>query len=134
MDKAFEFLKTHKDVAFATVSGNRPEIRVFQIMKMDERNLWFATAPFKKVWHQLQANPAIDILAMEGNISVRLCGDAVFDVPDGICQEIYRENQVLPRLYKTYNDLVYFRLPIRSLDYIDITTTPITIEHKDFDE
>lgn len=33
MRKALEFLATHKDVAMATVEGNKPKIRVFQIMK-----------------------------------------------------------------------------------------------------
>ena len=131
MNRAFEFLGQHKDVAFATVNGNKPEIRVFQIMKMDERTLWFATAPFKKVWHQLQTNPNIEILGMAGNISVRISGTAVFDVPDEICREIYANNPVLPRLYKAYTDLVYFRLPIKTLDFFDLTTTPPIQNHKD---
>ena len=33
MEKAFIFLAKHKDVAFATIEGDRPKIRVFQIMK-----------------------------------------------------------------------------------------------------
>lgn len=32
MEKAFIFLAKHKDVAFATIEGDRPKIRVFQIM------------------------------------------------------------------------------------------------------
>lgn len=34
MEKALEFLKTNKEVAFATVEGDKPKIRVFQIMKV----------------------------------------------------------------------------------------------------
>ena len=33
MEKAFDFLSSHKDVAFATVEQDKPKIRVFQIMK-----------------------------------------------------------------------------------------------------
>ena len=33
MEKAFEFLSKHKDVAFATVEQDKPKSRVFQIMK-----------------------------------------------------------------------------------------------------
>lgn len=33
MEKAFEFLSKHKDVAFATVEQDKSKIRVFQIMK-----------------------------------------------------------------------------------------------------
>ena len=35
MEKAFDFLSTHKDVAFATVEQDKPQIRVFQIMKQE---------------------------------------------------------------------------------------------------
>lgn len=124
MDKAFQFIKEHKDVAFATVEGDKPEIRVFQIMKIENHTLYFATAPHKKVNAQLQTNPNVKILGMSGNISVRISGKAVFDVPDEICQEIYADNPVLPRLYKRYTDLVYFRVSVAELDWFDLTPTP----------
>lgn len=34
MEKAFDFLSRHRDVAFATVEADRPKIRVFQIMSL----------------------------------------------------------------------------------------------------
>ena len=104
MRKALEFLATHKDVAMATVEGNKPKIRVFQIM-------------------------AIELLAMEGNISVRITGKAVFDVSDPVQKEIYETNAVLLRLYPSYLDMVYFRLTIEELDYYDLTLTPPLLEH-----
>lgn len=134
MEKAFEFLSGHHDVAFATVEGNKPQIRVFQIMKIVGHTLYFATAPRKKVYHQLQENPNIELLAMDGNISVRASGQARFDVPDDIAREIYRDNPVLPRLYPEYTDLVYFRLPVVALDYFDLTPTPPVLEHHDYGE
>lgn len=36
---------------------------------------------------------------------------------------------MLPRLYKAYSDLAYFRLPIEKLDYYDLTPTPPLFEH-----
>lgn len=92
MRKALEFLATHKDVAMATVEGNKPKIRVFQIMKQEGDTLYFATAARKAVYRQLQENPAIELLAMEGNISVRITGKAVFDVSDPVQKEIYETN------------------------------------------
>lgn len=111
MEKAFDFLSSHKDVAFATVEQNKPKIRVFQIMKQEGHTLYFATSPHKEVYRQLQENSNIELLAMDNNISVRVTGCAVFDVPDEVAREIYENNQVLPRLYKQYTDLAYFRLP-----------------------
>ncbi len=44
----------------------------------------------------------------------------------------YSANPVLPRFYKGYTDLVYFRLPIATLDYYDLTPTPPLQEHYDY--
>ena len=124
MDKAFEFLNKHRDVAFATVDGDKPEIRVFQVMKIQGKNLFFATSPKKKVFAQMQHNPNIEILGMSGNISVKISGKVIFDLTDDICREIYAGNPVLHRLYKEYTDLVYFRLEPKELFWFDLTPTP----------
>ena len=131
MEKAIKFLQTIKDVAFATVVGDRPQIRVFQIMKSDGVNLWFATSPQKDVYRQLTENPNVEILAMRGDVSVRISGKAVFDVPESTAREIYAANEVLPRLYKKFDDLVYFRLKAEWLDYFDLTPNPPLFEHYD---
>jgi len=130
MDKIYTFLEQHKEIAFATVgSDGKPKIRVFQIMKIDEVNkaLYFATAPNKEVCKQLKNNPAIELLSMAGNVSIRIGGDAIFNVSDTICREIYNTNAILQRLYEDYQKLVYFRLSIHSLDYFDLNTNPPTL-------
>ena len=43
INEAFDFLKENNEVAFATVSENRPSIRIFQIMKIEGTTLYFAT-------------------------------------------------------------------------------------------
>lgn len=134
MEKAFDFLKTNKEVAFATVENDRPKIRVFQIMRQDGHTLYFVTAPGKEVYRQLQQNPNVEVLAMQGNVSVRIAGRAIFDVDDNMAQEIFAANPVLPRLYKSYTDLVYFRLEADGLDYFDLTPTPPVLEHYDYDQ
>lgn len=68
------------------------------------------------------------LLCLE-NISVRISGQVIFDVPDNIAKDIYINNLVLLRLYKTYKDLVYFRLTIDKLDYYDLGFTPPLFEH-----
>lgn len=124
-----EFLKTHNDVAFATVEGDRPKIRVFRIMLQEGTVLYFATSPRKEVYRQLQADPFAELLAMEGDISVRVTGKVSFDVPDDTARRIYAENAVLQRLYDSYASMVYFRLEISSLDYYDLTPDPPLLEH-----
>lgn len=124
-----EFLKTHNDVAFATVEGDRPKIRVFRIMLQEGTVLYFATSPRKEVYRQLQADPYAELLAMEGDISVRVTGKVSFDVPDDTARRIYSENAVLQRLYDSYASMVYFRLEISSMDYYDLTPDSPLLEH-----
>ncbi|MDR1562851.1 MAG: pyridoxamine 5'-phosphate oxidase family protein [Dysgonamonadaceae bacterium] len=123
----YDFLKQNRDIAFATVgNAGKPKIRVLQMMKIDEQTntIYFATSPKKEVFVQLQSKPVVELLAMSGNISVRISGDAVFNVSDKICREIYDTNAVLSRLYNNYQDLAYFSVPIDSVDYFDLTPTP----------
>lgn len=129
MKRALEFLRTHKEVAFATVgTDHKPKLRVFQIMKIEPTALYFVTSPRKEVYRQLQADPAVEILAMAGDISVRISGNACFDVTDETAREVYESNPVLPRLYTRYTDLAYFRLPIAKLDYYNLSTDPPTLD------
>ena len=49
-DKAIQFLKDHKEIAFATCEGNLPKLRIFQIMKQEGHVLYFATSAKKAVY------------------------------------------------------------------------------------
>lgn len=129
MESALKFLDLHRDIALATVEEGRPKIRVFQIMRMEGETLYFATSPHKEVYRQLQADPHVEIMAMSGNIFVRIAGEVRFDVEDERARAIYSESAVLCRLYADYTELVYFSLPIATLDYYDLTPTPPLQEH-----
>ena len=132
MQEALDFLYAHRDVAFATIGTNgRPMLRIFQIMKIDGHTLYFATNMRKNVYRELQANPAIEILAYKDSISVRVSGDAVFDVPGAVQKEIYDTNLVLQRLYADYRELAYFSMEIERLDYYNLTPTPPVLRHYD---
>ena len=132
MQEALDFINANRDVAFATIGTNgRPMLRIFRIMKIDGRTLYFATNIRKNVYQELQTNPAIEILAYKDYISVRVSGDAVFDVPGAVQKEIYDTNPVLQRLYPDYRELAYFSMEIERLDYYDLTPTPPILRHYD---
>ena len=66
MEAILRFLKSHPDVALATVGDDGlPKIRVFQIMKQDGHTLYFATAPHKEVYQQLQHRPQVEVACHE---------------------------------------------------------------------
>lgn len=131
MQQALEFLREHNEVAFATSEGNLPRLRIFQIMKQEGHVLYFATSAKKAVWHELQANPNVELLAYSDKISVRCSGKVNFDVTDDMKRWIYDNNPVLPRLYTSYDKLEHFCFPIAKLDYFDLTPTPPIFKHFD---
>ena len=131
LQQALDFLKGHNEVAFATCEGNLPKIRVFQIMKQEGNVLYFSTSTQKAIWQELKKNPNVEILAYADNMSVRCTGMVNFNVEDNVKQWIYENNAVLPRLYSSYDKLVYFCLPIAEMDYYDLTPTPPILKHFD---
>ena len=116
-DKAIQFLKDHKEIALATSEGNLPKLRIFQIMKQEGHVLYFATSAKKAVWHELRQNPNVEILAYEGNISVRCSGMVNFNVDDDV--------------KRSYDQMEYFCLPIAEMDYYDLSPTPPVFQHFD---
>ena len=131
MQQALQFLQDHNEIAFATCEGNLPKIRMFQIMKQEGTLLYFSTSDEKAVWKELMQNPNVEVLAYADNISVRCSGMVNFDVEDDVKRWIYDNNPVLPRLYSSYDQLVYFCLPIAEMDYFDLTPTPPVFKHYD---
>ena len=129
LQNALDFLREHKDVAFATCDGNLPKVRVFQIMKQEGTTLWFATSAKKDVYKELQRNPNVELLSWAESVSVRCVGKVVFDVEDEIKRWVYDSNPVLSRLYDSYDKLDYFRMDITAMDYYDLSPTPPEIKH-----
>ncbi|MDE6296741.1 MAG: pyridoxamine 5'-phosphate oxidase family protein [Muribaculaceae bacterium] len=129
MEKAFDFLRENKDVAFGTVENDRPNLRVFQVMLIKGHTLYFATSPKKDVYRQLQENHAVEILGMKGNISVRMSGEVNFEVPVDIQKEIYDTNSILSDLYPSYDSMVYCSPDVKAIDYYDLAPRPPLLEH-----
>ena len=125
------FLRDHNEVAFATCEGGLPKLRIFQIMRQEGNVLFFATSEKKAVWRELRQNPNVELVAYEGNISVRCSGMVNFNVDDDTKRWIYGNNPVLSRLYSSYDQLAYFCLPVAEMDYYDLQPTPPVFQHFD---
>ena len=131
LQKALDFLRDHNEIAFATCEGNLPKLRIFQIMKKEGTILYFATSTEKAIWKELTQNPNVEVLAYADKVSVRCVGAVSFEVPDDIQQWIYNHNEVLPRLYTSYEKLAYFSLNIGEMDFFDLRPTPPVMKHFD---
>lgn len=134
MERALKFLSEHKEVAFATVGGEgapMPKLRVMQVMRQEGTALYFATNEKKAVYRELCANPNVEVLAAAGYISVRCAGIVNFHVEEEVKRWIYDHNDILSRLYESYDQMTYFCLPIAELDYYDLSPTPPLFLHFD---
>lgn len=131
IEQAKQFLSRHVEGVLATVDGNRPCLRAFQIMKQEGTTLFFATSERKDVYRQLRQNPNVEFLVMHDCVTVRCSGQAVFDVDDATRRWIYDHNEVLQRLYPSHDTLAYFRIAVECMDYYDLRPTPPV--HQSFD-
>lgn len=129
IEQAFQFLRQHNEGVLATVSGDRPQTRAFQAMKVEGTTLYFATSAQKAVYSQLQTNPNAEFIVLADKVSVRCGGTVAFDVDDDTQRWIYDHNEVLRRLYDDYRQMVYFRLPVEQLEYYDLRPTPPIVLH-----
>lgn len=134
IEQAFQFLRKHNEGVLATVSGNHPQTRAFQAMKVDGTTLYFATSAQKAVYSQLQENPNAEFIVLADKVSVRCSGSVDFDVDVETQRWIYDHNEVLQRLYDDYSQMVYFRMPVEQLEYYDLRPTPPVVLHANLND
>lgn len=127
LNQALAFLKEKKELAFATCEQGFPKIRVMQLMGISTHNeLNFATNPHKEIWKQINTDPNVELLVYNSYYSVRISGKVNFKVTDNEAEALFnaKGNEILPDLYKSYTDMVYFNVEIVSLDFFDLTQRP----------
>lgn len=126
LQKSLDFIQQHKELAFATSNNNKPQLRIMQLMGIKDNKLCFATSPKKAVWRELLENQYVEFLAYANNISVRIKGITSFNVDASTAESIFyaQGNEVLPRLYKKYQDMAFFYVNITHIDYFDLAQTP----------
>ena len=132
--QAFQFLRKHNEGVLATVSGDRPQTRAFQAMKVGGTTRYFATSVQKAVYSQLQENPNAEFIVLANKVSVRCGGSVDFDVDVETQRWIYDHNEVLQRLYDGYSQMVYFRMPVEQLEYYDLRPTPPIVLHANLND
>lgn len=79
MENPLQFLRDLKSVAFATTDGNKPVVRIADVMIYENEVLYFLTARGKPFYKQLKENPALALVGMDKSYrTVRLTGEIEF--------------------------------------------------------
>ena len=74
--KVNDFLDKAQVFYFLTTDGDQPKGRPFGLHLLDGDRLYFGCGTFKNVFHQLTANPKVEILAVHGTEFMRYDGIA----------------------------------------------------------
>lgn len=74
--KVNEFLDKAQVFYFLTTDGDQPKGRPFGFHLLEGDKIYFGAGTFKNVFHQLTANPKVEVLALAGEEFMRYDGKA----------------------------------------------------------
>ncbi len=113
IEKINEFLNEAGVWFFLSTDGDQPKGRPFRFHLLQNDKLYFGTGTFKKVYAQIQKNPHVEILAVNGSEFLRYDGDVVFEETDDIANAVL---EAAPQMQKVYNDQTGYKLGIFHLE------------------
>ncbi|MBU3198366.1 4Fe-4S binding protein [Clostridium estertheticum] len=120
--------------AFATVDENGlPQVRIIDIMLVDDNSLYFITAKGKKFYHQLKIQKFVAISGMTGGNGNSLTKKAISirgkvrNVGQSLLDKIFDENPYMKEIYPTDARLALevFQLYEGQGEYFDLSSKPI---------
>ncbi len=112
MKEAYEFLKECGTFYLATVEKDQPRVRPFGVVNIFEGKLYIQTGKVKKVSHQMQENPKVEICAFKDGKWLRLEGTVVRDDRIEAKRSMLDANPSLKAMYSAEDDnteVLYFK-------------------------
>lgn len=128
--ECLEILREVKDVAFATVDENgMPQVRIIDVMLVEEGKLYFCTARGKEFYHQLAAKGQVAVTGMNHKFQmVRLTGRAkkLLDQKQWI-DRIFEENPSMNGVYPGESRYILeaFCVDKGQMEFFDLGQEPI---------
>ncbi len=134
VQRCLEILKEIKDVAFATVGSNGlPQIRIIDIMLVENEKLYFCTSRGKEFYFQLMENGYVAIAGInQKSQMVRLNGKAIrLTENKKWIDRIFKENPFMNKVYPDESRYVLEAFCIESgeVEFFDLGTDPIVREY-----
>ncbi|GAW27723.1 pyridoxamine 5'-phosphate oxidase family protein [Carboxydocella sp. ULO1] len=108
MDEILRFLKEGAMGAFATVDGDKPDVRPWQFQFAQDGRLYFCTGNNKEVYRQMQKNPYIAFTTTTDDfMTVRIYGKAVFTDDRTIKEKILATQPGIKNIYQSSDNPVF---------------------------
>jgi len=128
--QSLQILRDIKDVAFATVDENGfPQIRIIDVMLVENNKLYFCTARGKEFYKQLISSGNVAITGMNKEYQmVRLSGKAnMLSNQKEWIDRIFNENPSMQELYKGERRYILdaFCISTGQIEFFDLGKTPI---------
>lgn len=99
-EKVSKFLDDAKVFYFLTTDGDQPKGRPFGFHLLVDDKIYFGTGTFKNAFKQLEANPKVEILAVNGNEFLRYDGEAKVVKDDDL---LAKTREALPQIMAIYD-------------------------------
>ena len=129
MKETCEFLKECGTFYLATVEKDQPRVRPFGVVNIFEDKLYIQTGKVKKVSHQMQENPKVEICAFKDGKWLRLEGKVVRDDRIEAKRSMLDANPSLKSMYSAEDDnteVLYFEHA--KATFYSFTEEPKTVE------
>ncbi|MPM35744.1 hypothetical protein SDC9_82337 [bioreactor metagenome] len=104
MKEVYEFLKKCNTYYLATVDGDQPRVRPFGTVNIFEDKLYILTGKDKDVSKQMQANPKVEICAVDGSTWIRIAATAVRDDRVEVKQNMLDAYPALQKIYQAKDE------------------------------
>lgn len=133
-DKCLKILREIKDVAFATVDENgHPQVRIIDVMLVENEKLYFCTARGKKFYNQIIENDHVAITGMNKDFQmIRLNGKVKkMEEQEKWLDRIFEENPSMNAIYpgKRRCILDVFCIDNGVIEFFDLGKEPIYREN-----
>ncbi|BBF43589.1 hypothetical protein lbkm_2277 [Lachnospiraceae bacterium KM106-2] len=128
--KCLEILRTIKDVAFATVDDKgKPQIRIIDVMLVENETLYFCTARGKNFYQELLARPWVAITGLNKEYQmVRLSGEVKkLSNQKKWIDRIFEENPSMKGVYPGESRYILepFCIDKGEIEFFDLGRSPI---------
>lgn len=100
VEKVSDFLDKAKTFYFLTTDGDQPKGRPFGFHLLDGGRLYFGCGTFKNVFKQLEKNPKVEVLAVNGGEFLRYDGVVKIVEDESLLEKVRKE---LPQIMALYD-------------------------------
>jgi uncharacterized pyridoxamine 5'-phosphate oxidase family protein len=104
VNEVYSFLKKCQTYYIATIDGDQPRVRPFGTIDIFEGKLYIQTGKVKNVSKQMQANPKVEICAVDGGEWLRIAATVVRDDRVEAKQHMLDAYPTLQEIYKADDD------------------------------